>query len=237
MYPEMTLGLVLCLAMPAAFWIGYLRYKDRGKPESWSLVLSTFLAGMIAAGLTYLFHNFLIRIGFDYNPWLMGGRQLFLYSIFVTGPIEEGAKAGFVVFFVLRCDHFDEASDGVLYASISALGFATLENLIYWTHGAGLGDMTFRAIASPFGHMAFASIWGYGLAQWKMVEGREIRWAIRGFIFASIIHGTYNFGVLTGGVYQALAALLILTTWVWLLFRWAHYHRQIIGLDETEFES
>ena len=57
--------------------------------------------------------------------------------------------------------------DGIVYATATALGFATLENVLYALPLESLSSLvvsgTFRAILSVPAHALFAVFWGFAL--------------------------------------------------------------------------
>ena len=79
----------------------------------------------------------------------------------VIGPCEEIAKFLAVRLFVYRNHEFDEPLDGIIYAAAAALGFASLENVLYvidWHTGvtsSGARSAMRSLLALP-GHVIFA---------------------------------------------------------------------------------
>jgi RsiW-degrading membrane proteinase PrsW (M82 family) len=117
---------------------------------------------------------------------------------------------------------FNDPMDGIVYACASALGFATLENIIYVFSSLetsvtlAVGTGVVRALLSVPGHALFSSMWGYSLGQAKFrpVEERS-GIIIRGLILAMILHGLFNFLL---AEYIGVAVLvLVLVPGMWLL--------------------
>ena len=114
----MIVWLVALAFGPAIFWLWYVYQKDRWEPEPRALVVKTFLWGMACALPAAL------------------GEALFFWSgfflIVVAAPvIEEYAKYFVVSRTVYREIEFSEPMDGIVYSAAAALGFASIENLLY----------------------------------------------------------------------------------------------------------
>jgi RsiW-degrading membrane proteinase PrsW (M82 family) len=156
--PGMTFTLIAAgIIAPALFWIGYFYYKDRFQPEPLHYIGLTYIFGFAAAYLCYKSYGLLPLLGLPVDPSLImeNNRTLFLvYSLGPVGVLEELFK--FLPFLVvLRFKVFDEKIDGIIYASVIALGFASFENLHYLVYLDGF-ELIGRAIASPLTHTIFS---------------------------------------------------------------------------------
>ncbi len=156
----------------------------------------------------------LFGLPFDPSALLEGDRLSYLlYSVGITGMMEELFKFLPFGFIVLRFPSFDERTDGILYASFIALGFATYENILYLPHMEGF-ELFGRAFASPLTHTIFSSIWGYTVGLAYMRGRSRIRAAVIGLILAGTCHGLFNF-LTTSAELRVLGSLLILAVWIW----------------------
>jgi RsiW-degrading membrane proteinase PrsW (M82 family) len=201
---------------PAIFWFGYLYFKDRVQPEPFRTTGTTYILGIFSAILTIQLFKILPLVGIPEDPsalmetnWL----RFMFYSIGITGFIEEFCKFLPFFFVVLRFKFFDEEIDGIIYASIIALGFASYENSRYLIYLDGW-ELFGRAFASPLTHTIFSSIWGYtvGLA-W--LESRSVAKAtVFGVGLAALFHGLFNV-LTTSPALRIGASLLILAVWIW----------------------
>ena len=213
------LKLVAAIIAPAAFWIGYFYYKDRRRPEPLANLLEAFALGFLAGFLCIQFYAVLSRASLlvDYQDVLVRSTemQFFSYSVVFVGLIEEIFKFLPFVLVILRLRAFDEAIDGIVYASALAVGFASFENLGYLPQMKGLAFLG-RAIASPLTHAAFSSIWGYIVGK-AYLSGRSIVLpAIVGLGLAGIFHGLFNFLTYSHAL-RFLSALVILAIWGWAI--------------------
>jgi len=218
----MNIELVMAAILaPALFWTGYFYYKDRFQPEPLLKFGSAYLLGLAAAyGCLKLFDLLpLAGIGLDPEALTMSHSRLsFLaLNLGVIGPLEEFAK--FVPFFLvtLRFREFDEKTDGIIYASAVALGFASFENLGYLA-ALQRFDLFGRAIASPLTHAVFASVWGYSVGCAFLKKKNLILPALAGILVAGLCHGLFNF-LTASSKLRFFGALLILGLWIWVIVR------------------
>jgi RsiW-degrading membrane proteinase PrsW (M82 family) len=198
------LWLILAVGLaPGLFWLWYFYNQDKYEPEPLSLIVKMFFLGVVAAIIAFFLENLLLSI--------VSG---VLFVALVVPAIEELLKFSMVAFFVYRDQEFDEPMDGIVYATSTALGFATLENIVYVLDIQSISSLlitgTLRAILSVPGHALFAVFWGYSLGIAKfMPDGRRKRTVIIGGLLLAIgVHGIFN--LLLEQSYPGLAVLLLL---------------------------
>ena len=116
-----------------------------------------------------------------------------------------------------RFSDFNDEGDGLYYAAVVALGFATYENIHYLPALEGFAQVG-RAFSTPLTHVVFASVWGYWVGR-QRVRGRRL-WAaaLLGVPLAALTHGLFNILTLTPS-WRLLGALLLLVLWVWRIHR------------------
>jgi RsiW-degrading membrane proteinase PrsW (M82 family) len=198
---EIWLILAIGLA-PGLFWLWFFYKQDCYEPEPLSLVARMYFLGMAAAAVALFFENLV-------NPFVPG----LLFVAFAVPVTEELAKFTIVVLFVYRNSEFDEPMDGIVYATATALGFATVENVLYALPLESLSSLfitgTFRAVLSVPGHALFAVFWGYalGIAKFRP-SGKKNLIIIAGLVIAIGVHGFFN--LLLDLSYPGLAVLLLL---------------------------
>jgi RsiW-degrading membrane proteinase PrsW (M82 family) len=213
----MTLWIFLSgIIAPAIFWILYFYYKDRFRPEPVVYLGLTYLFGLFTAFACARFYTILPVIGLPDDPSFMMGShriQFFFYSIGVTGVVEEFFK--FLPFLVIiatfKC--FDEKMDGIIYASVIALGFASYENMGYLAYMSGF-ELFGRAITSPLTHTIFSSIWGYTVGNAYIHKKSILKASVTGILLAALFHGLFNFFT-TSPVLRLLSVLVIFIIWMW----------------------
>jgi len=204
---------------PAVFWIGYLYYKDCFRREPVVNLLEGFGLGFVAGFLCWGSYEILTDLGLPINfqAAMLGRSKLdfLLYCIGTIGVVEEVFKFLPFLFILRRIKAFDEKIDGIIYASVLAVGFASFENLGYLAEMRGWA-LAGRAFASPLTHAVFASIWGY-LVGSATVLGRPLfPAAVRGIFIAAVVHGLFDF-LTVSPTRRLLSALLILLVWIWQL--------------------
>ncbi|MCU4719525.1 PrsW family intramembrane metalloprotease [Halapricum hydrolyticum] len=189
--------LTLLSAVPALGLAAYIWYADVTTQEPLSLLVGTFLLGVLVAGFAGVLNATVPAL------FLGAGIDIGLVAFFflVVGPIEEGVKLLAVRLYPFRDDRFDAVIDGAVYGAVAGLGFATIENALYITQNVaaagadqiavGGGTSIVRALAGP-GHVIYSAIAGYylGLAKFNPENAGPI--VIKGLLIASVIHGGYN---------------------------------------------
>ncbi len=201
---------------PAIFWLGYLYFKDRAQPEPFQTTGISYILGIFSAIIVIQIFKVLPLLGIPEDPSaLMDTNRLkfLFYSIGITGFIEELCKFLPFFFIVLRFKFFDEEIDGIIYASIIALGFASYENSRYLVYMEGL-ELFGRAFASPLTQTIFSSIWGYTVGVAWLESRSVLKASVLGIGLAALFHGLFNF-LTTSPALRVGASILILIIWVW----------------------
>jgi RsiW-degrading membrane proteinase PrsW (M82 family) len=207
---------VSAIIAPALVWIVYFYYKDRFQPEPWRNLGLTYLLGLVTAFFCIQFFKLLPFLGIPEDPSALmetHGWPYLFYSIGITGIVEETFKFLPFLIVVLRLKEFDEEIDGIVYASVIALGFASYENARYLAYMEGL-ELFGRAIASPLTHTIFSSLWGYSVGIAHMKKKSILAASVKGLALAAIAHGLFNFFT-TSATLRVVSSLLILVIWIW----------------------
>jgi len=213
---------LLCLPMllPVIFWAGYHYYKDRHLPEPLGHLALAFLLGIGSSYLATRLYQSLDFFNLRFDAFLLAESNpaaLFAYAVGVIGPIEELAKLLPFLLVIIRFKEFDEPVDGIIYASFIALGYAAIENLQY-VQMATTFEAAARSFAGPVVHMVFASIWGYYIGRAYLCKRRLAVVVVTSWLFASFVHGVYDFIVIAlPASMLPIAALLIAGLWGWRL--------------------
>ncbi|HEY78676.1 MAG TPA: PrsW family intramembrane metalloprotease [Dehalococcoidia bacterium] len=190
---------------PGTFWLWIVYRWDIYQPEPRWLVIRTFLWG-VAAVLPVAFIEFLLEFG-GLNLTNMGQMSLgamAYHSFIVAGLTEEVGKFLIVFATIYKSPCFDESTDGIVYASAAALGFASLENVFYM-FSMGWEVILLRGPISTMAHVLFSVIWGYPLALRKLKRRGAMTLLLFGLLAAMAAHGLFNFVLFT----QNWFALLI----------------------------
>ncbi|WP_251342375.1 PrsW family intramembrane metalloprotease [Haloplanus halophilus] len=247
-------------ALPALGLAVYVRRSDATDGEPLSLLVATFLLGVLTANFAAVLNTYtqgvFAGLGFLGNA---------LFFFVVVGPVEETVKLLAVRLYAYGDDRFQAVVDGAVYGAVAGLGFATIENALYITQnldgatmasglgliGAGNNITAIRALAGP-GHVIYSAFAGYylGLAKFNRENRGPI--IVKGLLVAALIHATYNTTVGIGSGLVGLATGLgqLPSFFVWVLIydgvfglilfrkirRYSHTYRQVHE-DETAEES
>lgn len=193
----MNYTLLLLLAVfPALVLITYIYYKDSHDKEPVGLLIQLFLLGVgsiIPAIIIEAIGEAIINI-FFYDGTLIYN---FVYSFFVIALAEEGFKFLFTYVRTWNCRDFNHKFDGIVYAMLVSLGFATLENILYVFQG-GLSTAIMRALLSVPSHAIDAVFMGYyyGLAKYDESSGKTASKNTHlalSLIIPVLLHGFYDF--------------------------------------------
>ena len=222
-------AVLLAIVLPALLWVGYLYYKDRLHPEPLLKLGISYVLGFGSAGLCWLLFDLIDAQGWFRDPmWLIEhDRQGFLvYALVVIGPLEELTKLLPFLLICTRFKAFDEVIDGIIYASMVALGFASLENILYMQF-VPVDELMARAVSSPLVHMVFATTWGLAYA-WARFSGRStLLWTTLGLIVSALAHGLYDWLATDADIVIASAGV-IMVVWVWRLWVLSRLHRKAL---------
>lgn len=192
-------GILLAL-VPALIWLGVFYQQDRLEPEPKGMVVGVFALGaLLAAAIGVpLLENF-----FRVSDWLYtDALTTILGGILVVGFTQEFLKYAAVRYSIYHSAEFDEATDGVVYATAAGLGYATVLNIVFVVGnggvdlGAGIIHMAVVALAQA----GFAGITGYFLGRAKF-ESEPLWWMPLGITLAAVGNGLFNWvrGAITRG--------------------------------------
>ncbi|MEM9302796.1 MAG: PrsW family intramembrane metalloprotease [Pseudomonadota bacterium] len=216
-----TLSYGSLLTLPLLFWAAYHYYHDRHRPEPLPFLLFAMLLGYLSAFLGIYFYETLDEFGLRRDAFALAEQsrlQLFLYAVLAIGPIEELAKFVPFLLLLIHSDHFDEAFDGVIYASFVAMGFSLHENQHYLLMLEGPAAVG-RAIASPMVHILFASIWGYGYGYADRHGRNRAIFTTLALLLAMVLHGIYDYFALAMSVWTHVVPPLLIGT-IWMTRTW-----------------
>ena len=212
------LGLLVIAIAPAAALFVFFYARDRHQKEPFGILIKTFILGVLAfipASVTSLSLERLTGWHSNTTNLLHG----FLGALFIVGFVEEGCKYVVVRFYAYHKREFDEPYDGIMYSVAAALGFATVENVLYViSQGAGAGVL--RAFLAVPGHAFDGVLMGYflGLAKFQKTDARGNWLSGFGFGLAVFAHGIYDFIIFSlDKAPLLLLSLLVLAVLSWVV--------------------
>ena len=192
---------------PGLFWLWYFFKKDEIEPEPLSHIRTTFVWGM-ASVIPAAFMEKLVGLP-DF------------WTLVVSAPVFEELFKFLAVFLtVYNNDEFDEPMDGIVYGATAALGFASVENVIYllreYRESAGAFALVsvLRSVISVPAHALFSIMWGYALGLAKFEDKAEHGKIIAvGLASAIGLHAAFNFFCTLGPLW--IWAMLALVPLMW----------------------
>lgn len=211
---------MLFATIPVPIYVTLVLWIDRYESEPMWLLATVFCWGaLVAVFIAFVFNTAgFVAVAVMTNSQRAGQTA----SAVIFAPIvEESAKALilFVLFFWKK-DEFDGVIDGIVYASLVALGFAMTENIQYYgkaaLHGGGVGlTITFivRGAMAPFSHPLFTSMTGIGLGLARQSTNTAVKvlTPVLGLLMAMSMHSIWNgSGTIGGGVGFLLTYVVIM---------------------------
>lgn len=194
---NVVVGLGLAI-VPVPLLVAGVLLLDRLEPEPWRDLVFVFVWG---AGVAVLGALILNTLGYRYiTEPTFGVNEGKFWTAAVGAPVIEESLKGSVLFVLLyfRRNEIDGPTDGIVYATMVALGFAMMENVSYYMMALSQGTKTLeatflvRGLIAPFGHPLFTAMTGLGVA-YAANHGRHRLFAlVLGLFGAMLLHGMWN---------------------------------------------
>lgn len=238
--PGVALGIIAFLLslLPAGVfvWLWYLRRRDRALPAS--LVGAAFVGGIILVIPAFWLEDLAATTWNTFFPAtshyfagtslpVLNLQDVFLLIIgtfFVVAVVEEGVR-----YILLRTwlrfakRSVDQIFDGLVLGVAVGVGFATLENTLYFlnlfregSYDALVFVFFLRFLISTLAHISFAGIMGTLLARdmFEFLAGR--RFAYAAFFIPWFMHGLFDWLLAVQlGFYAVLLLLPPILTLTW----------------------
>jgi RsiW-degrading membrane proteinase PrsW (M82 family) len=200
-----SLGLALIVGaviamLPVPLYLALVLWIDRYEKEPiWMLAWAFLWGGTVAI----FFSGIINTIGGSIVGAFFGAGIADFYTAVISAPIvEESTKAlALLILFFWKKDEFDNVIDGIVYAAMVGLGFAMVENFIYYggalVEGGAPGALiTFiiRGVFGPFGHPIYTSMTGIGLGLSRQSSNTFVKFAapVLGLMVAIMLHAIWN---------------------------------------------
>ncbi len=134
----------------------------------------------------------------------------------------------FLFLFLLawKSRSFNEKFDGIVYAVFVSLGFAAVENILYVIDGGSQVGFI-RALTAVPGHALFGIAMGYHLGIARMYAEIRRRHLLYALLVPVILHGIYDFILMSGHPY------LLLLFGLYLAYLWYGGFRQMKVLSDS----
>jgi RsiW-degrading membrane proteinase PrsW (M82 family) len=213
--------IILVALAPCVFWLWIIYKRDKYSPEPLTLIIRVFLLGAAVAVPVAIIEGFLYPSDISSNLSIPSA----LYLAFgVAGVTEEVSKFLVVRLGVSRSRFFEEPSDGLIYASAAALGFAALENIVY-LFSFGWQIILIRGLFSNLAHVLFSILWGYPLALYKLGIFKSPAWIGLGILASIVAHGIFDFLLFTGTIYSLLVFPFFIAILIVFILLYRHANR------------
>jgi RsiW-degrading membrane proteinase PrsW (M82 family) len=197
----LCMDILLISLAPVAIIAGYIWFRDKYEREPLRMLIFSLLAG---AGIVIpvLITENLISIPGEG----MEGLPAAAWKAFaVAGFTEELFKYLALYLLIWKSKEFNDKYDGIVYGTFVSLGFAAVENILY-VFSEGYTTGLVRAFTAVPAHAIFGITMGFyfGLARFYPKKRKVFR--SRAFLFPFLLHGTYNFILMTE------------IEWLWIVF-------------------
>lgn len=238
----MVFAIVVAMSFgPALLYASIVYWLDRFEKEPLRLLAGAFLWGAIVATVGAIIATGVLQVGFEIITGNAALAELTGTTLFA--PLVEESLKGLAVLliFLIFPQEFDSVLDGMVYAAITALGFAATENVLYLyfqgyaSDGVGglIALFVLRVVLGGWGHAVYTSSIGIGLA----VARLQRSWAVKliapvlGWTVAVFLHALHNGMATILGERMGLGGLVVtlLVDWtgwaaalglvIWALFR------------------
>ncbi len=229
------LGALFFGFVPMFLLAAFVNWLDRYEKEPKLLLGAAFIWGVVIAGGG----AYILNTVFGITIYVVTGSESmaeFGTTSLVAPIIEEALKglAVLVVFLMFRKE-FDSVLDGIVYAAVTAMGFAAIENVLYIYRNGFMQSgwegfwimVVIRVFLVGMMHPFFTSFTGIGLAIARMSRSVAVKVIAipTGYAIAVFAHAFHNtFSGLIGGLeglaagtvvdYLGYAVMLIFIIWM-----------------------
>lgn len=202
----------LASLLPGLFWLWYFERFDVVDKEPVGKLLKCMIVGAVAVIPALIWES-------PFRHTLKNLNSLphqFALSFLVVGLGEELFKSLAVYFAVRKSADFSEPMDGIIYSIATAIGFSVVENILYIS-AFGLVVAPLRGTIATLAHIAFSGFFGYYFGRYWFLSRSKFD-LLKGLILASVLHGLYDFLLITR-LASAFALVLIILGLHYLLLK------------------
>lgn len=211
----MDLRLFIIAVIPAIIIITGIYLSDRHDREPFKVLFFTYVLGALMVIPSIIVEEILIR--FNIFPSVLGA---FFNAFIVAGFTEEYFKRWAILKYSYKTKFFNEKLDGIVYGVFAAMGFATIENIIYvvyrYTNNPFIG--LYRGIFSVPAHAVFGITMGYylSLARFDLDLKRKKMNMRKSLYMPLIMHGIFDF-ILMAQIPQLTLIFVPYVIFIWWL--------------------
>lgn len=223
---------------PAIALLCYFYEQDNSQGKSHSAKIKVFLLGItsiIPAFILEEMGDYLLNYG-KFTHYLSQYFTLYgspalpltdalLMGFLWTAGIEKSIKFIYILVLSRQLREFDTKKNIIIYTVILALGFATLENILYVfsLQKSGYPILSIaltRAFMSLPMHVISAVAMGFFVGKAKFSDSRSRHFLVfKAWISAILIHGTYNTLLFLNSPFKNLLALFLILMGIYISIR------------------
>ena len=168
----------------------YIIFKDEYNREPRKHLIISFLLGALSIIPAMLLE---LPIPFtEQSLFFQSTLGSALKAYLMVALPEEVCKYFMLKKYAYQQPEYDEPFDGIVYAVMVGMGFATVENIIY-VYEYGVATVVVRMFLAVPAHATFAIIMGYFMGKAKFSQKRETYLLLAGLFWAVAFHGSYDF--------------------------------------------
>jgi len=207
-----TLVYFLIAVLPTLVWLWFWLKEDEKNPEPNGPLVITFFAGGLIALLALPMESFASKLA-------LGSMAL----IIIIAAIEEIVKFGIVALINFKARYMDERIDYPIYLITGAMGFAMMENVLFFFGTIFEQDLSFiffttnmRFLGATVLHGLMGAILGlvigYGLYRFKS-SGKRILTGVIGLGLVTGLHALFNYFIIN----ESNTVLILTLGALWLI--------------------
>ncbi|MCI2417511.1 PrsW family intramembrane metalloprotease [Saccharopolyspora sp. K220] len=204
------------LALPTAIvLIALILLIDRLEPEP---QLNLWLAFGWGAGVAII-GALIVNTGSEIlMAPALGAELASAVTVSIVAPVVEESFKGALLLYLLwvRRHEIDGPTDGIVYAAMCGLGFALVENVLYYMQGLGAetgeiwATVLIRGVVAPLGHPLYTAMTGLGVAYAATHRGVGRFFAVvGGWCGAVFLHALWNGSLTLAGFAGLVVAYLV----------------------------
>jgi RsiW-degrading membrane proteinase PrsW (M82 family) len=196
--------------IPAVLWLWFWLREDSKHPEPPSMIVTTFLAGILSIVPTYFAES--AAANYITHPTMI---------LVAWALIEEIMKFGAAYIAALRTRFYDEPIDAIIYLITAALGFAAAENFLFIINSQDTisslltGSMRFVG-ASLLHTLASAFIGSLMALSFNRHYFVKFIYALFGILTSTLLHTSFNVFIIRSD--GGNISIVFLTLWLAIIF-------------------
>ncbi|ABK61358.1 PrsW family intramembrane metalloprotease [Clostridium novyi] len=208
-------NLFIIAVIPGVLLAILIYLVDRYDKEPIDVLIKVIILGSISVIPTIVIEKFLTSLNY-----FSGLLKVAFNAFIVAGLTEEFFKREVVLKSVFNKEVFNEKLDGIIYCSFSALGFATVENIMYVVFDVSSSYYVglYRAIFSVPAHLLFGVTMGYYMSLSKFSSDRVLKGKFlkKSLLIPVLFHGIFDFILMSKNMFLAICFLPFIA-YLWLI--------------------